>query len=646
MRTAGGVLAHGRDPYFAPWPDVVQLNAFAPGPARRGGRDADRHRRPVRRAALRHGDADDQRGLRAHVGRARRPGAGGRVLADAHRARQGGAPGLAVHRRGVLGHGVDAPATGLRPLLRQAPLRPAGARARRVGARAPPGRRRPTRSGCSASSRTTTSRARPRPSGPRRRARRPSRCRRCRARGSTTTASSRAGERASRCSSAAARRAAGRRPAGVLRAGCCAAVADADLREATGACAHATGWPDNDSHRRLVAWCWASARLRHLVVVNLSDAPAQARVRLPWDDLAGRGWELPIGSTASASSATATSSPPTACTSRSTPGPRTSSRWSATTDRPGIWGPYLSERQWGTVREDYSQGGDAWNYFSHDQARSRAYRWGEDGIAGICDDRQRLCFALALWNGADPILKERMFGLTNSEGNHGEDVKEYWFYLDSTPTHSYLKYLYKYPQRAFPYADLVATNRARGKQDMEYELLDTGIFERTATSTSSWSTPRARPTTSSCWSRRKPRAGGGDAAPPADALVPQHVVVGRRRRRSPSSRPTAAARRAPPTPSWVSGGCSPTPAELLFCENETNNERLFGAPTPAPRQGRDQRPRRRRRARGGEPRADRHQGGRAPRAGDPRLGETASVRLRLTGAASCDAARRRLRRRL
>ena len=127
------------------------------------------------------------------------------------------------------------------------------------------------------------------------------------------------------------------------------------------------------------------------------------------------------------------------------------------------WGPYLSERQWGTVREDYSAGGDAWDYFPHDQARSRAYRWGEDGIAGICDDRQRLCLALALWNGADPILKERLFGLTNGEGNHGEDVKEYYFYLDSTPTHSYMKCLYKYPQRAFPYEDLVATNAAAGQ---------------------------------------------------------------------------------------------------------------------------------------------------------------------------------------
>ena len=140
------------------------------------------------------------------------------------------------------------------------------------------------------------------------------------------------------------------------------------------------------------------------------------------------------------------------------------------------WGPYLSERQWGTVREDYSENGDAWNFFTHDQARSRAYRWGEDGLAGISDDKQRLCFALALWNGKDAILKERLFGLTNSEGNHGEDVKEYYFYLDSTPTHSYMKYLYKYPQAAFPYADLVETNRRRNREEMEYELLDTGVF--------------------------------------------------------------------------------------------------------------------------------------------------------------------------
>ncbi|MBW4692695.1 MAG: glucosidase [Lyngbya sp. HA4199-MV5] len=140
------------------------------------------------------------------------------------------------------------------------------------------------------------------------------------------------------------------------------------------------------------------------------------------------------------------------------------------------WGPYLSERQWGTVREDYSANGTAWEYFPHDQARSRAYRWGEDGIAGISDTHQRLCFAIALWNGEDPILKERLFGLTGNEGNHGEDVKEYYFYLDNTPTHSYMKYLYKYPHRAFPYTQLVEENRRRSRQDFEFELLDTEIF--------------------------------------------------------------------------------------------------------------------------------------------------------------------------
>jgi hypothetical protein len=141
------------------------------------------------------------------------------------------------------------------------------------------------------------------------------------------------------------------------------------------------------------------------------------------------------------------------------------------------WGPYLSERQWGTVREDYSNDGDAWNYFPHDHARSRAYKWGEDGIAGYSDDQQRLCWSLALWNGQDPILKERLFGLTNSEGNHGEDVKEYYFYADSTPTHSWMRFVYKYPQHAYPYDRIVATNRARKRDEPEYELLDTGVFD-------------------------------------------------------------------------------------------------------------------------------------------------------------------------
>ena len=142
-----------------------------------------------------------------------------------------------------------------------------------------------------------------------------------------------------------------------------------------------------------------------------------------------------------------------------------------------LWGPYLSERQWGTVREDYSADGDAWNYFSRDHARSRAYRWGEDGLAGISDLRQILCFALALWNGKDPYLKERLFGLTNGEGNHGEDVKECYYYLDATPDHSYLKMLYKYPQAEFPYERLLQENRARGLDDNEYELVDTGVFD-------------------------------------------------------------------------------------------------------------------------------------------------------------------------
>src|SRR6266404_1932593 len=141
------------------------------------------------------------------------------------------------------------------------------------------------------------------------------------------------------------------------------------------------------------------------------------------------------------------------------------------------WGPYLAERAWGTVREDYSKDGCAWEYFPHDDARSRAYRWNEDGLGGICDRHQYICFALALWNGKDPILKERLFGLTGNEGNHGEDVKEYYFYLDSTPTHSYMRFLYKYPHAEFPYARLVEENRKRGKRDLEFELINTGVFD-------------------------------------------------------------------------------------------------------------------------------------------------------------------------
>jgi hypothetical protein len=251
------------------------------------------------------------------------------------------------------------------------------------------------------------------------------------------------------------------------------------------------------------------------------------------------------------------------------------------------WGPYLSERQWGTVREDYSEDGDAWRYFPHDHARSRAYRWGEDGIAGLCDDGQRLCLALALWNGADPILKERMFGLTNAEGNHGEDVKEYWFYLDSTPTHSYLKCLYKYPQRGFPYDDLVATNARRGRQDMEYELLDTGIFDDDRYFDVVVEYAKAGPEDVLMLvtvHNRGPEAAtlhllptlwfrntwgwGDDGARPAieDAADLTGLAAVRTHH--------------PQLGDWVLR--ADAAAELLFCDNETNNERLFGTPNASP----------------------------------------------------------------
>ena len=191
------------------------------------------------------------------------------------------------------------------------------------------------------------------------------------------------------------------------------------------------------------------------------------------------------------------------------------------------WGPYLSERQWGTVREDYSETGDAWNYFSHDQARSRAYRWGEDGLAGISDDRQRLCFALALWNGADPIIKERLFGLTNSEGNHGEDVKEYYFYLDSTPTHSYMKYLYKYPQPAYPYDDLVRDQpppqppRAGVRAARHGGLRRQPLLRRLRGVRQGGARGHPDPAVGD-----QSRARGRAPAPPAHPVVPQHLVVG------------------------------------------------------------------------------------------------------------------------
>jgi hypothetical protein len=257
-----------------------------------------------------------------------------------------------------------------------------------------------------------------------------------------------------------------------------------------------------------------------------------------------------------------------------------------------LWGPYLNERQWGTVREDYSPYGNAWDYFPHDHARSRAYRWGEDGIAGISDNQQRLCLSLAMWNGADPILKERMFGLTNSEGNHGEDVKEYYFYLDNTPTHSLMRMLYKYPQRAFPYADLVAENARRKGTDphgFEYELLDTGVFEgdryfdveveyTKRSATDILMTVRATnrgpdrsdlvlmPTLffRNTWSWRQDverpvMAAAGTSCPAVDA---SHPTLGSMRFLAPDA------------------------GELLFCENETNSRRLYGD-TGGPRYPKD-----------------------------------------------------------
>ena len=219
------------------------------------------------------------------------------------------------------------------------------------------------------------------------------------------------------------------------------------------------------------------------------------------------------------------------------------------------WGPYLSERQWGTVREDYSEDGDAWNYFTHDQSRSRAYRWGEDGLGGICDDKQRLCFALALWNERDPILKERLFGLTNSEGNHGEDVKEYYFYLDSTPTHSYMKYLYKYPQREFPYRDLVETNRRRSREEFEYELLDTGVFDDDRYFDVFVEYAKEGPEDvliRITVHNRGPEV--GPAASVADTMVSQHLVLGRGRSQALCCAKRGPAPFRPHTMSWASTG--------------------------------------------------------------------------------------------
>ncbi|MBB5327892.1 MGH1-like glycoside hydrolase domain-containing protein [Tunturiibacter gelidoferens] len=246
------------------------------------------------------------------------------------------------------------------------------------------------------------------------------------------------------------------------------------------------------------------------------------------------------------------------------------------------WGPYLSERAWGTVREDYSVNGTAWDSFPHDHARSRAYRWNEDGLGGICDNHQNLCFALALWNGHDPIVKERLFGLTGSQGNHGEDVKEYYFYVDSTPTHSYMKFLYKYPQSAFPYNELVSENARRGKHEPEFELLDTGVFDEDRyfdvqveyakadvddiairiTITNRGTEAASLDVLPTLWFRNTWSWNGGEE-------VPQIRVA-----KNKSGRSQFLARKAEFDSYGLSFEGSP---DLLFTENETNYERLYGS---------------------------------------------------------------------
>src|SRR5205085_3162654 len=257
------------------------------------------------------------------------------------------------------------------------------------------------------------------------------------------------------------------------------------------------------------------------------------------------------------------------------------------------WGPYLSERQWATVREDYSRDGTAWDYFPHDHARSRAYRWGEDGLLGICDRECRLCFALTLWNERDPILKERLFGLSNSEGNHGEDAKECWFYLDATPTHSWLRALYRYPQAEFPYRQLLEENRRRGTARPEYELIDTGVFEGDRFFDVFVEYAKAAP------GDLLIRITVANRAPVAARL---HLLPtlwfrntwdwGRRGDAAQGARPRLAQtgpsmlRAAHPTLGEFRLLAEPAPGgrpcELLFTENTTNTARLFGVPNPVP----------------------------------------------------------------
>ena len=251
------------------------------------------------------------------------------------------------------------------------------------------------------------------------------------------------------------------------------------------------------------------------------------------------------------------------------------------------WGPYLSERQWGTVREDYSENGNAWDYFTHDQARSRAYRWGEDGLAGISDDQQLLCFALVLWNGRDPILKERLFGLSNSEANHGEDVKEVYYYLDNTPTHSYMKYLYKYPQTAFPYDDIVKKNHGRSRDDFEYELINTGVFNENRYFDVFVEYAKAGPEdilVEIQAANRGPEPAELHLLPTAWFRntwwnAPDAAKPGLEKIKAPDGSPAIALHHPELRTRYL---YAQDPLELLFTENETNMQRLFGTDNPTP----------------------------------------------------------------
>src|SRR5579872_2761928 len=241
------------------------------------------------------------------------------------------------------------------------------------------------------------------------------------------------------------------------------------------------------------------------------------------------------------------------------------------------WGPYVSERQWGAVREDYSENGDAWGYFTHDQARSRAYRWGEDGIAGFCDDRQLLCLSLALWNGKDPFLKERLFGLTNAQGNHGEDVKELYYYLDATPSHAYGRMLYKYPQAAYPYQRLIDENARNGLNAREFELIDTGIFDEDRYFDVEIGYAKASPT--DILMRVAVRNRGPDSA--SITILPQAWFRNVWSWSDDRARP----RMSEQSPGEVLGDHDQlgrfalsfeAPDRLAFCENDTNRSKIFG----------------------------------------------------------------------